>query len=274
MGSGAAFPPETLRALFDAVEINDVVDPELPLPDPVDLACPQERFRRCFDLALQFWSEGAGPAEMARLVGVALRHGDLSPEQRVRYKHIRARCKQLRFALVLYGAAHKTPPLFRVTVAAMGHLQDGFRNGHRRAVLAHGTALRVLLSRPVAATVERGIRATPLDSAEGFAAWRKAQIDKARQTLRRDQLSGHEFHALRKIMSRENAFYGASQVLYPGEQNHRMFRFLSAINGMMGARHDELVEQAISGEQAYQDPRALPDEIRRQLEMLLARYPA
>lgn len=86
-----SFPPETLHALFEAVEIDDVVDPEVSLPDPIDPYCSREDMRRCFALCLAFWSEGVRRADLVRLVGTLLREGDLSPAERLQYKHIRAK---------------------------------------------------------------------------------------------------------------------------------------------------------------------------------------
>lgn len=267
------FPPEMLAAFFDAVEINDVVDPVTPLPDSVTLDCTAREMRRCFALCLQFWTEGVSRAELLRLTRQLGRTGDLSAADRVRFKHIRARYKQLRFALVLYGARHRPPPLFSATVAVMGQLQDAFRNGRRRTVTLYALLLRLLLARPVWAHVRHGLRATRLDTADGFLAYRKAQIGLLRRALEQDRLTGHQFHALRKIVSRQVSFHDCSRVLTHGDHHHRMSRFLSAINGLMGGRHDDMVEQAMSGERDYATAAPLDADIRQRLERLVARYP-
>ncbi len=267
------FPPETLHALFEAVETDDVVDPEVGLPDPIDLTCSQEEMRRCFALCLQFWSEGVHRADLLRLVNTLLRKGDLPPAERMQYKHIRAKYKHLRFAMVLYDARHHMPFLFSLTVAIMGHLQDAFRNHHRRAVIGYGLLLRCLLAQPVWAMIQRQVRSIDLDTAEGFLNYRKAEIHRLQQALEREVLTGGQFHAMRKIVSRHVSFYDTLRSFRPNEHAYKMSRFLSAINGLMGGRHDEMVEQAISGEQHYRTEAPLDEDIRWRLDMLVARYP-
>lgn len=158
----------TLDALFEAVEIDDVVDPEVSLPDPIPMDYDRQRMEAGFCLCLHFWHRWADREALLPLVRTLLREGDLDPAARRDYKNIRAAYKQLRFALVLYSANHRAPKLFKLTVALMGLLQDAFRGGRRGAVLRTGLALRLLLSAPVWAAVERSIARTRIDDAAGF----------------------------------------------------------------------------------------------------------
>jgi len=273
-GTGAErFPPAMLEALFVAVENDDVVDPQVRLPDPIVLECNREEMGRCFALCLQFWEDGVRRADLLRLTRTLLRRGDLSPVERREYKHIRAKYKHLRFALTLYDARHRPPLLFSITVAVMGHLQDAFRNGHRRAVTGYALLLRTLLARPLWAAVRHRVAAVRLDSAEGFLRYRKAEIDRLRTALAREMLTGHEFHALRKIVSRHVSFYDTLRSLGHNGHDYSMSRFLSAINGLMGSRHDEMIEQAISGQRDYRTAAGLDADIRERLETLVAHYP-
>lgn len=268
-----SFPPETLHALFEAVEIDDVVDPEVSLPDPIDPHCSREDMRRCFALCLAFWSEGVRRADLVRLVGTLLREGDLTPAERLQYKHIRAKYKHLRFALVLYDARHRVPPLFSLTVAIMGHLQDAFRNGRRAAVTGYALLLRALLARPLWAMVQRRAGALRLDTADGFLAYRRGEIRRLEKALERERLTGHEFHAMRKIVSRHVSFHDTLRSLRPSDHDVLMSRYLSAINGLMGSRHDDMIEQAASGQRAYRTAEPLDKDIRQRLERLVACYP-
>jgi hypothetical protein len=52
-----------------------------------------------------------------------------------------------------------------------------------------------------------------------------------------------------------------------------MSRFLSAINGLMGARHDDMVERAISEKGSYRAAATLDADVRQRLETLVAHYP-
>ncbi len=267
------FPSETLDALFAAVEVDDVVDPEVHLPDPIILSCSEETIARCLRLCLQFWAEGVSREALLGLIGTLLRNGDLSPDDRVRYKHIRARCKHLRFALTLYDVRHRPPPLFNVTVGMMGNLQDAFRNGHARAVTACARVLQALLAPPLWSATRRRLGAVRLEDATGFVEYRRSEIRRLKQRLGQEKLTGHEFHGVRKIVGRHVSFYDTLRTLDHREHDFRMSRYLSAINGLMGQRHDEMVEQALAGTRAYRTAEELDPGIRQRLETLVARYP-
>jgi len=267
------FPASTIDALFQAVEIDDVVDPEVSLPDPIRPGGSDQEMRRCFALCLQFWEDGVRRDELLRLTGLLLRDGDLSAANRLRYKHIRARYKHLRFALALYSVRHKPPLLFAATVALMGHLQDAFRNGHSAAVTRHARALRLLLAWPLWAWTRRALLRCRLDSAEGFAAYGRAQMRRLEEMTEQPFLTGPQFHAVRKIVSRQVSFCDTRRSLAPNDHDYRMSRFLSAINGLMGSRHDEMVEQALSGARPYRAPMALDADIKDRLIRLIAAHP-
>jgi hypothetical protein len=269
MTARAPFPPSVIAALFEAVEMDDVVDPVVSLPDPIPLACDVAEMRRCLDLCLQFWREGAIRQDLLSLTGTLLRTGDLPLDQRRRYKLIRARYKHLRFALVLYSAVHRAPLLFRATVAVMGHLQDAYRNDRRGAVLRYALVLRLLLTWPVWFAVQRQVGTVRLDDAHGFLRYRLAELQRLSQWLAADTLTAHRFHAMRKIVSRMVSFYDTRRSLTPCEETYRMSRYLSAINGLMGGMHDDLVEGAVSGLQDYhRDALLLPEDMRCRLQAL------
>jgi hypothetical protein len=274
MSARHTFKAETLAALFQAVETDDVVDPVVSLPSPVPVACSAEDMQACFDLCLQFWYEQVDRRAMCDLVATLLVAGDLPQDARVRYKHIRAAYKQQRFALVLYGRHHKAPLLFRATVALMGHLQDAFRNRRRLAVPLYALLLRMLLTWPAWLAVRREVENVRLDDAEGFLAFRKDEFRRLASWLEGGALTGHRFHMMRKVVSRQVSFYDAMRTLRPDEQVYRMSRFLSAINGLMGSMHDDLVEQAGNGHRDYNRDRfPMPEDIRGRLQALTESYP-
>ena len=274
MNSRSTYPPAVLDAMFEAVEMDDVVDPVVSLPNPIPVSCTQEEMHRCLELCVQFWRAGAIRADLRELTTTLLHTGDLPQDARARYKHIRARYKHLRFALVLYGKRHKAPLLFRSTVAVMGHLQDAFRNRQWAGVLGYALLLRGLLIWPVWAAVQREVDAVRLDNAADFLAYRRAEFARLKSWVQGKSLTGHRFHAMRKVVSRQVSFYDTMRTLEPDDQVYRMSRFLSAINGLMGSLHDDLVEQASAGHRDYhKDDFPLPEDIRCRLEALTARYP-
>lgn len=267
------FPPETLRRLFDAVDVDDVIDAHVCLPERIVLDCTQDSLRRCYGLCLQFWEDGFTREELLQLVHKLLRNQGLTADERLQFKHIRARYKHLRFAQRLYGKRHIANALFDLTTRALGNLQDAFRTGQREAVVRYGRKLCLLLSRPVWTLVRLAMEHTRLDSVAGFIAYRQAQMRQLKEVLAKEAFTGREFHTVRKIISQEVSYYDTVRTLEPNEDAYRMSRFLAAINGLMGARHDEMVADSFSGRVDYDQPAPLNREIRWRLEKLIARYP-
>ena len=91
------FPAETLRRLFDAVDVNDIVDAHVALPEPIVLACPEESIRQCYALCLQFWKDGARREDASRLVEKLLRNEALSADERLEFHFPRTKHNLRRF---------------------------------------------------------------------------------------------------------------------------------------------------------------------------------
>lgn len=266
------FPDETLRRLFDAVDTDDVVDAHVELPDPIVLSCSDELIERCYALCLQFWDDG-GRAELLQLVDKLLRNEGLSADDRIQYKNIRARYKHLRFAQRLYGRRHRSGFLFDLITIVMGHLQDAFRGGRRGGVVRYGLVLKLLLSRPVWRRIRRGLVDIELDDEAGFIAYQRAEIGRLRKAMASTHFAGRQFHKLRKIVSMQVSYYDTVRSFGPNEHALRLSRFLAAINGLMGARHDEMVADQHAGRRDYRTPTKLATQTRARLEALVARYP-
>lgn len=267
------FPRETLRRLFDAVDTDDVVDAHVALPDPIVLSAPRDQIERCYALCLQFWHDGVHRKELLQLVDKLLRNEGLSADERMLYKYIRARYKHLRFAQRLYGKRHRSGLVFDITTRVMGHLQDAFRSGRRAGVLRHGRRLKLLLSRPMWIMVKRGLEQIELDDEAGFIAHQRAEMRRLKKAMERTHFAGHQFHTVRKIVSMQVSYYDTVRSIAPEEHALRMSRFLAAINGLMGARHDEMVAESLSGRRSYDTPAPLTTQMRLRLEALVARYP-
>ncbi|WP_157215875.1 hypothetical protein [Flavisphingomonas formosensis] len=269
----ARFASGQVEALFDAVLVNDVVEPNTSLPDSIAFPIDDRLIQDCFALVLQLWRDGIDRREARMLVGRLVRHADLDPAHRVAYKHVRAKFKQLRFACVLYDRRHRCPPLVKAVTTLMGHVQDAFRNRHPMAVRGYALLLRLLLSRPLWALMTWEARVLRPEGAEGFRRYRTAEMRRLAAMLAAPQLTGDAFHAMRKIVSRFVAFIDVLRTLRPGEDVYRLSRFLSAINGLMGAMHDDLVERHTTGALDYHsEPVALPPAIRDRIAALVGRY--
>lgn len=267
------FPAETLRRLFDAVDVDDIVDAHVALPDPIVLGASDESIRQCYALCLQFWEDGFTREDALRLVEKLRRNEGLNADERLQFKHIRARYKHLRFAQRLYSKCHRSARLFDLTTRVLGKLQDAFRSGRRRGIVRSGFHLRILLSKPVWSMVRRSMEHTRLDNEAGLIAFQKSEIRDLKQAMARTSFDGHQFHAVRKIVSMQVSFYDTLRSLAPNEHAFRMSRFLAAINGLMGSRHDEMVAEALSGRRHYDTPAPLATETRSRLETLIARFP-
>ncbi len=57
------------------------------------------------------------------------------------------------------------------------------------------------------------------------------------------------------------------------KRRYKFFRFLAAINGLMGDKHDDMVADDMENRQSYDAPVALDSDIRQRLELLISRFP-
>lgn len=266
---GFPFPRSLCDTLFAAVLVDDEVDLDLRLPDAVQLDYDQDTLVSCFWLCRQLWSEGFDRDVLLTLVGNLLSEHDLDDEDRLRFKHIRAKFKHFRYAHALYGVDHRYPRTLDWVTIAMGKVQDAYRSGRRAAVFGRASLLRMLLTGPVTRRVySEGDRLVPTSPA-GFRALLEADYAKLEALLARPTVTGHVFHATRKIVGRQVSFWDTLRTLETTKDRYRMSRWLSAINGSMGALHDQLVERRAIDAASYEAPFAIPDDIRERIGALL-----
>ncbi|HID4130741.1 TPA: hypothetical protein ACXE8V_001039 [Pluralibacter gergoviae] len=263
------------RRLFIAIDEDDIADKQVSLPQRIDLSCSAARIKENYDLCLKYWEDGVSRQALLALINKQLTTGELSEDERKEYKYIRSRYKHLRFALMLYTKTHKVPFLFRKTTVYLGRFQDAFRNNNAAMTARWGKLLKVLLSAPVWNMVNYSLRHAHLVSADKFMTYRQEQMRKLQEMISRQLLTGREFHDVRKIISQQVSFYDTLRSINPGNgQAYQVSRFMAAINGMMGDKHDELVADDLAGVRAYNEKAPLDADIRWRLEMLLERYPA
>lgn len=267
------FPPETIERLFNAVEEDDKTRESVSLPTFIELQCSTEDIRQCYALCLQFWEEGFRREELLKLINHVLQGNALSEHDRLQYKYIRARYKHLRFAQRLYSKKHESNFIFRQTTVFLGHFQDAFRNHNEKNIRVYGRLLNVILSAPVWAVVRYCLRHTVLDDNHGFKDYRQQQIRKLQEAIANPELTGDEFHDVRKIVSQQVSYYDTMRSLDPDNLHARQLScFLSNINGLMGDRHDEMVTEKLSGKTSYSESTQMDNNIRQPIEMFVARY--
>ncbi|EFB7456765.1 hypothetical protein [Escherichia albertii] len=268
------FPLEVSERLFIAVEEDDVVDAEVSLPPTITLRCTSDIIHDNYALCLKFWLDGVNRKELLRLTLKQAAGDELSTDERKQYKYMRARYKPLRFAQRLYLKKHQAGFLFGKTTVFLGRFQDGFRNGKKNIVSYYGNLLRVYLSSPVWWLVNYSLRHSQLESVNGFIAYRQAQMRMLKGIVSSPLLTGREFHDVRKIISQQVSYYDTLRSIDPeNKEALQISRFLAAINGLMGDKHDEMVADDMENRQSYDAPVALDSNIRQRLELLISRFP-
>lgn len=267
------FSADILRRLGEAVDVDDAVDAKVALPEPIVPGCSQSTMRECFAVCLQFWEDGFTREQLLSLI-LKLRRGEwLDTDECRRYKGIRARYKHLRFAQRLYGKQHKTSKRFDEVTRRLGRLQDAFRGRQHSAVVHQANKLRILLALPVWAIIRWQVRHTCLDSAAAFLAYQRQRLRWLKKAMAQTNFTGEEFHEIRKVVSEQVSFYDTLRTLESNEHAYKMSRFLAAINGLMGSRHDEMVAESLTGSRDYRTAAPLDEDTRWRLEMLISRYP-
>lgn len=268
------FAPEVTQRLFTAVEEDDYVDAQVSLPPVIDLHCTSEIIQSNYALCLQFWEEGVQRRDLLALTLKQASGVELSTAERLQYKYMRARYKHLRFAQRLYLQKHQAGFLFGKTTVYLGRFQDGFRNQKKDVITFYARLLRVYLSSPIWGLVRYRLRHSRLASVDNFVACRRAQMQALKTIIAKPKLTGREFHDVRKIISQQVSYYDTLRSIDPENREARQVsRFLAAINGLMGDKHDEMVADDMENRLAYETPVALDEDIRQRLELLLARFP-
>lgn len=268
------FSPETVHKLFTAVDEDNRVDKEVSLPLVINLQCTQDSLSDNYALCIQYWEEGFTRRELLNLILSILNGGKWSDKERMRFKYIRARYKHLRFAQRLYSKRHISRFWFSKTTLFLGHFQDAFRNNRRNAVKFYGRILCFYLSTPVWNWVNFSLRHMPFDSVSNFIAYQQREMRRLQVLLAKTELTGHEFHTIRKIVSQLVSYYDTSRIIDPDNPDLRQIsRFLAAINGLMGDQHDEMIADNVSGRKSYNERCPLDIQLRQRLELLVERFP-
>lgn len=268
------FSAETEQRLFNAIDEDDVADQHVSLPAAINLHCSEEQLRDNYALCLQYWEDGFTRTQLLQLILQQLRNGNLSPQERQQFKYIRSRYKHLRFALRLYSKNHQARFLFSKVTVYLGQFQDAFRNKNEKGVKFYGKLLCIYLSPPLWMAVRYSLRHIRQASVANFTAYRQQQIRELQQMIGKQQQTGREFHDIRKIVSQQVSYYDTLRSIDPlNNEAYQVSRFMAAINGIMGDKHDELVADDLAGTKPYSTPAALDSDLRQRLELLIERYP-
>ena len=260
-------------ALFSAVLVHDELYPEATLPDAIHLDYTQEHLSQCYRICQQLWQEGPNRQALSQMVDKIYKQGKLNEQDQYEYYCMRAKIKHLRFAFIIFDKSHRYPRVFHWMTAVMGHLQDVLKNAEHSSVWPAALLVRLFLSKPLYAIAVKEIEGFQPSTVDGFRQYIKNEINFIRLNLAKDKITSHEFHEMRKVISRQVAMYDNFKTLYPSAYHQSISQCVSTLNGLMGSLHDELIAKKFDKTQHYyKDKFAMPDEIRLRLEQLTNKY--
>lgn len=267
------FPTPICEALFAAVLVHDDIYPDAELPANIQLNYSQQQLGACYRICRQIWKQGVQRRDLSRIIGMIRRHHALAADDQLQFKYLRARFKHLRFAYAAFDNRHRYPRAFHWLTAIMGYLQDALKNGQAGAVNRSALLLRLLLMRLPFYLIGKEIDNFSPSTPETFAEYVNQQVDVIRSNLDMPRITSKAFHETRKVISRLVAIYDNLKILYPSSEHQNISQYLSTVNGLMGALHDELVAMKFSKTQDYDaDAFAWPGDIQRRLVAIAASY--
>lgn len=269
-----AFSKKQCDDLFAAVLVHDELYPEATLPDAIHLDYTQEQLSQCYKICQQLWQEGPNREALSQMVDKIYKQGELNEQDQYAYYCMRAKIKHLRFACIMFDERHRYPRVFHLMTAVMGHLQDVLKNAQHSSVWPAALLVRLFLSKPLYAIAVKEIQNFQPSTVESFRQYVSEEINFIRLNLAKDEVTSHEFHDMRKVISRQVAMYDNLKTLYPSAYHQSISKCVSTLNGLMGSMHDELIAKKFDKTQHYyKDKFMMPEEIRLRLEQLTSKYP-
>ena len=269
----ATFSDAQCDALFAAVLVHDQLYPDAILPDAIHLNYTSEQLNECFQICQQLWQSGPNRLHLKNLIVKIYSQGELDAEDQYIYYCMRAKIKHLRFAFVMFDERHVYPRIFHWMTAIMGHLQDVLKNAQHSSVKLAALLVKLFLSKPFYSMAANEIEQFQPSSVESFRQYVLNEMHFIRTNLAKGPVTSHEFHEMRKVISRQVAMYDNFKTLYPSAYHQSVSQCISTLNGLMGSLHDELIAKKFDKTQHYyKDKFVMPDEIRRRLVALTSKY--
>lgn len=268
----ARFCNDQCTALLDAIAVHDSIDLAAELPDAIDLDYEPSLLDRCYWISFRLWHD-VEPGLLAALA-THLARGNLRVASDTKaFKDIRARAKQLRFAYATLGNTRAYPVRLDRITRMMGKIQDATKTGHWFGAKVRAALLRLMVGRRGWENLLREGSHFHVTTPERFRSHVLAEIGSIGATLSKPAITNKAFHDTRKIISRLVAFYDTLTVLAPSENHRAIDRYLSTINGLMGAMHDEMIERKTANRRDYlKNPEPLPPEVAQRLARLVATF--
>ena len=261
--------PDCSDALFAEILLNDRINLSARLPMTINLDFTMGQLELCFRASSRLWQDQLERAALVHMTRILRQTGDISADDRLRFKHERARFKHVRFAFAMFGARHRYPLAHDAITSVMGNLQDAFKNERHISVQRNALLLQVLLKTGPMALAAREIDRFRPATPESFRRYMGRQANQIDAFLQQDRVTAKSFHDTRKIVSRFRAGFATLRTLYPDPDMASVADFVATINGLMGNHHDDLMSAHLRGHLDYhRDAIILHDDIRCRLQSL------
>ena len=268
-----SFSKEQCDVLFAAVLVHDELYPDAKLPDAIHLDYSQEQLAQCYHLCQQLWLDGVDRTQLSLMIEKIYQQGFLSAEDKIIYHGMRAKIKHLRFAYVTFDERHRYPTMFHWMTGVMGNLQDAFKHNQRSALVRSALLVRFLLTKFFYALITKEMDCFQPSTPESFQRYVHDEINFIRLHLTKKEITGKEFHEMRKVISRQVAMYDNLKTLYPSSYHCSISEYLSTLNGLMGSMHDALIAKKFDQTQDYyNDTFVMPEDIKQRLINLTNKY--
>ena len=266
--SGPPFETHYCDDLFKAVLDHDLVDLDAELPGPIHLDYSQDEIIQGYRLSLQLWGDGVAQhiVFLRGYIKKVSQFKAISPEDQLAYKDIRAKMKHMRCACAIFDSRHRYPKHFNKLIITMGRLQDRIKNDLDTGKKWYAWRFRFYLSKLPYSWITKEIDDFQPSTPQVFQAYMRREIGHLKEAVAQEKITNREFHELRKVISRQVAFYDCMKVLYPSDYHRDVSRYLGTVYTLMGRVHDGIVLKNLSDtEDFYEKLIELPPEIKIRL---------
>ena len=273
------FSKKQCDLLFQAVLVHDDIYLDATFPENFHLNYTQHQISQCYKICRQLWQQGVNRSHLHSIFDKIMHDQHLSDDEKLTYQHIRHKCKHLRFAYLVCDENHHCPPSLYDLTRRMGKLQDTLK--HKRPTSFRENfeefkkvrKLKIKTTIPFFTLVRWEINQFKPCSNESFKNYINSKIDFIRLHLAADEVSGKEFHEMRKVISMQVALFDNLKILFPSSYHEQVSQFLSTVNGMMGSFHDGLIVKKFQQKSHYfDDTFQLPEDIRTRLVTIVEAY--
>ena len=266
VGKPSFFSVAQCEALFKALLLHDEINLEVSLPKPRPESYTQVQLNEYFQLSHQLWRDGLSRLLLLEMIEKIYHQGKLDADDKHKFYCMRAKIKHLRYAFLMFDRNHRFPMMFHWMAAVMGYMQDLLKSSQHSSVKRVALLVKLFLTKPIYALVIKKFDKFIPSSSENFHQYLDNSIDFINSKLIKDRLTSHEFHEVRRVISRIVTFYNCIYILYPDNYQYVVLLYLRTINGLMGSVHDDLIVASFNKTQNYhKDTFEMPTVIKQRL---------